>query len=158
MLGADILAVLRTVREKNPKVHILGIEETDTQKGDKNPLSGSRDKAIAKNFWNVFQSGKRHIILFGRLHCAKESNWLFENIYEQSSPTLRHKILSVSVISEHQYGPLEAFIYFLDEIGLKRKIFVIVNLEDLSQLFAGHFPTLIESIFLKYDAIVVFRS
>lgn len=158
LLGADILAVLRTVIEKNPKVHIRGIEGTDTQKGNPNTFSGTRDQTIAKNFRNVFQSGKRHVILFGRLHCAKESNWLFQNIHEQSSAGLQEKMLSISVMGEHQYGPLEAFIYFLDEIGLGRKLFVMIHLEELSRLFSEHFPTLTESIFMKYNAIIVFRS
>lgn len=65
LLGADIVAVLRSVINKNPNVYSVGIEETDVQKENRKRDSGSRDKAIATNFWNAFQIEKRHVILFG---------------------------------------------------------------------------------------------
>ncbi len=74
LLDADIMNILRTVKDRNPAIKIWGIEETDEQQKDKRGPSNSRDQSIAQNFWDRFQPGRRHIILFGALHCTNESN------------------------------------------------------------------------------------
>ena len=70
LLDADIMNILRTVKDRNPAIKIWGIEETDEQQKDKRGHSNSRDQSIAHNFWDRFQPGRRHIILFGALHCT----------------------------------------------------------------------------------------
>ncbi|MEJ2727757.1 MAG: hypothetical protein P8185_04455, partial [Deltaproteobacteria bacterium] len=118
LLGADIMKILRTARHRNPAIKIRGIEETDEQQKGEQGHSNSRDQSIAHNFWERFQPGRLHIILFGALHCTSEPNWLFENLYSQASLSLKERMLNVRVLGEHQNGPLEAFVYFLDEIGI----------------------------------------
>jgi hypothetical protein len=77
LLGADIMNVLRSVRSRSPEVMIYGIEETEHQKMQAKGIGGSQDRSMARNFWSHFRPGRRHIVLVGRLHSMKDSDWLF---------------------------------------------------------------------------------
>lgn len=133
------------------------IEETDEQQKGQHGRSISRDQSIADNFWNRFQPGKIHIILFGALHCANEPNWLFKNLYNQASLHLKERMLNVRVLGEHQNGPVEAFVYFLDEIGIEKKHFVIPNTNSLHPRIYELFQMLNQETLEKYRSLVVFR-
>ena len=153
LLNADIMKILRTVKYRNPNIKIWGIEETKEQQKDSN----SRDQSIAHNFWDRFQPGKLHIILFGALHCTNEPNWLFKNLCNQASPNVRERMLNVRVLSEHQNGPVEAFVYFLDEIGAVTNHFVIPNTNSLHPRIYEMFQMLNQETLEKYRSLIVFR-
>ena len=157
LLDADIMNILRTVKDRNPDVKIWGIEETDEQQKEQRGHSNSRDQSIAHNFWDRFQPGRRHIILFGALHCTNEPNWLFKNLCNQASLPLKEQILNVRVLGEHQNGPLEAFLYFLDEIGIQKKHFVIPNTNLLHPRIYELFQLLNRQTLEKYRSLIVFR-
>lgn len=158
LLGADIMSLLRTVRSKNSNIQLYGIEET--QKEQNNQLSdlNPRDKSLAHNFWECYQPGKKHIALLGRLHCAKEPGWFFHILRAQAPVPLKKKMLSVAVLGEHQNGPLEAFVYFLQEVAVNPGDFVIPEPGNLHPYILDHFEVLQDQIFEKYDALVVFRK
>jgi hypothetical protein len=84
LLDADIMKILRSVKNRNPAIKIWGIEETDEQQKGQHGHSISRDQSIAHNFWDRFQPGRFHIILFGALHCTNEPNWLFKHLSNQA--------------------------------------------------------------------------
>ena len=157
LLDADIMRILRAVRSTNPAINIYGIEETDEQQKEQNVHFNSRDQSIAHNFWENFQPGKLNIILFGALHCTNESNWLFQNLRRQASLTLKDRMLNVQVLEEHQNGPLEAFVYFLDEIGVEKKIIVIPNTNSLHPRIYELFKLLKQQTLDKYRSVIVFR-
>jgi hypothetical protein len=157
LLDADIMNILRTVRARNPDIKIYGIEETDKQQKDRRDHVGSRDQSIASNFWNRFQPGKRHIILFGAFHCTNQPDWLFEYLHEQAPLPLRERMLNVQVLEEHQTGPLEAFVFFLDEIGIERKNFVIPNTSALHPFIYELFQSLNRQTLESFCTLVVFR-
>jgi len=157
LLDADIMRILRTAMNTNPAINIYGIEETDEQQKKQCGHSNSRDQSIAHNFWDNFQPGKRNIILFGALHCANESNWLFQNLRSQASVHLKDRMLNVRVLGEHQNGPLEAFVYFLDEIGIKKKHFVILNTNSLHPRIYEFFRLLKRQTLDKFRSVIVFR-
>ena len=157
LLDADIMNILRTVKDRNPAIKIWGIEETDEQQNDKRGHSNSRDQSIAHNFWDRFQPGRRHIILFGALHCTNESNWLFKHLYNHASLSLKEQMLNVQVLGEHQNGPLEAFVYFLDEIGIEKKNFVIPDTSALHPHIYELFQLLKLQTLEKYCSLIVFR-
>jgi hypothetical protein len=150
--------LLRAAKNRNPEVKIWGIEETEKQEKKRRGYLNPRDRAIAHNFWDKFQPGERHIILFGALHCANESNWLFNNLCSQASPPLKERMLNVRVLGDRQNGPLEAFVYFLDEIGIKKKQFVISDTQSLHPRIYELFQTLDRQTLRKYRSLVVFRS
>ena len=157
LLDADIMNILRTVRAKNPDIEIWGIEETDKQHNEKQDQAGSRDKSIARNFWKRFQPMMRHIILFGAIHCTNESSWLFENLNSQAPLFLKERMLNAQVLEEHQNGALEAFVFFLDEIGMKKKKFVIPDTKALHPSIYELFPMLNSQILAKVRTLIVFR-
>jgi hypothetical protein len=158
LLGADIMKILRTVKDRNPAIRIWGIEETDEQQKGDQGHSNSRDQSIAHNFWDRFQPGRLHIILFGALHCTNEPNWLFKHLCSQASLPVEQRMLNVRVLGEHQNGPLEAFVYFLDEIGIKKKHFVIPNTKSLHPRIYELFQLLNRQILEKYRSLIVFRT
>ena len=157
LLDADIMKILRTVKHTNPSIKVWGIEETDEQQKEKRGPSNSRDQSIANNFWNRFQPGRRHIILFGALHCTNESNWLFKNLCNHAPLPLKERMINVQVLGEHQNGPLEAFVYFLDEIGIEKKSFVISDTGALHPHIYDFFRLLNRQTLEKYGALIVFR-
>ena len=158
LLDADIMNILRTVKYRNPNIKIYGIEETDKQAKEQHGHLNSRDQSIADNFWVVFEPRFRHIILFGALHCTKESNWLFHNLCSQAPLTLKDRMLNVRILGEHQNGPLEAFVYFLDEIAVKKRNFVIPETHLLHPRIYEFFPLLNRQTLEKYRSLVVFRT
>ena len=157
LLDADIMNILRTVKDRNPAIKIWGIEETDEQQKDKRGHSNSRDQSIAHNFWDRFQPGRRHIILFGALHCTNESNWLFKHLSNHAPLSLKEQMLNVQVLGEHQNGPLEAFVYFLDEIGIEKRNFVIPDTSALHPHIYELFQLLKLQTLEKYCSLIVFR-
>jgi hypothetical protein len=157
LLNADIMKIIRAVKHSNPVIKIWGIEETDEQQKEKRGHSNSRDQSIADNFWNIFQPGRRHIILFGALHCTNESNWLFKHLYNYAPLPLKERMFNVQVLGEHQNGPLEAFVYFLDKIGIEKKSFVIPDTSALHPHIYEFFQLLNRQTFEKYSALIVFR-
>jgi hypothetical protein len=158
LLDADIMSILHTVRAINPDVEIFGIDETDKQQENQNDPRGARDKSIARNFWSRYTPGSRHLILFGASHCANEPNWLFSRLCKQAPLPLSDQMLNVQVLEEHQRGPLEAFVYFLDEIGLEKKDFVIADTAGLHPRIYELFPLLDRQILKKYLTLIVFRT
>ncbi len=158
LLGADIMSLLRTAVKRNPDVKIFGIEETYKQTENHHGQLNSRDQFIAQNFWDAFQTGSRHIILFGALHCTNEPAWLFHNLCNQTSHALKDKMINVLVVGEHQNGPVEAFVYFLDRIGIKMKHFVIPDTRSLPNLIYKCFPLLDHQILGKYRSLIIFRT
>ena len=157
LLDADIMKILRSVNDRNPAIKIWGIEETDEQQKGQHGHSISRDQSIAHNFRDRFQPGRLHIILFGALHCTNEPNWLFKNLCNQASLHLKERMLNVRVLGEHQNGPVEAFVYFLDEIGIEKKHFAIPNTNSLHPRVYELFQMLNQETLEKYRSLIVFR-
>jgi hypothetical protein len=158
LLGADGLGIMRAAEARNPSIRICGIEETAQQEKRQSGQSGARDRAIAANFWRAFIPGERHVILFGALHCANDENWLFHNLCSQADAFLKESMLNVCVVGEHQNGMLEAFVFFLDEIGLAPKTFIIADTHALHPWIYKAFQDLNNNIMRKYAALIVFRS
>jgi Tfp pilus assembly protein PilN len=156
--GADISRSLQAARRRNPGLELFGIEETDAQADASDDAAGARDRAIARNFWRRYQPRQRHLILFGALHCANTTDWLFDNLRRQAPNALKTQMINAQVLGEHQHGALEAFVYFLDEIGIRAADFVISDTRSLPPQIYTWFPSLHEQILSKYTAVVLFRS
>jgi hypothetical protein len=157
LLDADIMKILRTVRAKNPSIRIFGIEETEKQQKEKRVHPGSRDESIAVNFWKKFHPGMLHIILFGALHCTNETYWLFEYMNGQAPQFLKNRMLNAWVLGEHQNGALEAFVFFLDQIGIEKKNFVIPDTSALHPRVYELFQEMNRQVLKKFHSLIVFR-
>jgi hypothetical protein len=67
-------------------------------------------------------------------------------------------MLNVVILGEHQNGPLESFVFFLDEIGIQEKCFVITNTTLLHPHIYALFKLLKREFLEKYQAVIVFRT
>lgn len=158
LLDADIMNILRSVKNRNPDIKISGIEETDQQAENYYGHTNSRDQSIAQNFWTAYEPGLRHIILFGALHCTNEPHWLFHNLSTQAPAALKKEMLNVRVLGEHQNGAVEAFVYFIDEIGVEKGSFVIPDTGSLPDRIYAWFQLLNRQTLVKYRSLIVFRT
>lgn len=157
LLDADILNIIRTSTKKNPHIKIFGIEQTNAQQ-NASQKRHSRDDHIFTNFWDRFESGKTHIALLGALHCADTPNWFYGNLCKEIPFSSKLTHINVIVLGEHQNGPLEAFVYFLDEIGLPKKNFAIHDYLSLPSFIDESFQQLSSQLFDKYRSVIVFRQ
>lgn len=149
LLNADISAVLKA---QSPSTKIVGIEQTNAQKNI------SREQAIYHNLLKAVQTKRTNLVLFGALHCGDFDGWLYDLISTSKAPFVPDQITNLRVLGEHQDGSLEAFIYFLDEIGLRRNNFTITNTRRLSTWVYTQFPVLNDQTLKHYDTVIVFRS
>jgi hypothetical protein len=67
-------------------------------------------------------------------------------------------MLNIRVVGEHQNGALEAFVYFLDEIGIDKKHFVIPDTRNLHPHIYALFRVLKRQTLDKYRSVIVFRN
>ncbi len=159
LLDADIARVIRAARHKNPDVILEGIEETKDQEKRRKyrERPGLRDESIVKNFWDKYRPGGRHAILFGALHCTDRPNWFFERVRTMALESVVDKMLNIRVVGERQDGLLEAFVFFLDGIGVARTDFVIPDIRSLHPLIFQWFSLLEPQTLGRFDTLVVFR-
>lgn len=159
LLDADIAGIIRATRIRNPDMELIGIEETKRQRiarqrGDK---PGSRDESIYNNFWRHFRYGRRHVVLFGALHCTNRPQWLYGRIRRLGPRRVADEMINVRILEEHQDGRVEAFIYFLGRIGIHRDNFVVVDSKKLHPLIFDWFKDL--GVTLKdFTALMVFGN
>lgn len=158
LLGEDIAALVRSVRNSNSAIVIVGIDESASQKAQRYHLKrGSRDISIAGNLRSHIRRNKRHAVLFGALHCADQPNWMYRRVRLSERRVSREEIRNVNVIGEHQDGTLEAFMVFAHAVGVARRDFMIADTSALDRLIFAWFPALTNS-FLRFDAVIVFRE
>jgi hypothetical protein len=68
-----------------------------------------------------------NLILFVALHCCDFVGWLYDLINTSEASFGPNQRTNLYVLGEYQDWSLEAFIYFLDKIGLRKKNFTITN-------------------------------
>lgn len=158
LLDADIGAIIREARSANPDVLIRGIEETREQYRARQTAEGSREYSLARNFWQHFRPGARHVLLYGALHCADERGWLYRHLRVQSGERQAVSMRNIQVLGEYQFEPLAAFLYFLDRIGIAPGHFVIEDTRHLHPLLRDWFALLNQHVLSRYDTLVVFRD
>ncbi len=134
LLDADIGAIIRQARTANPDVRVLGIEETREQYRARQTGEGSRERSLARNFWQHFRFGARHVVLYGALHCADERGWLYRHLRTQAGERQAVAMRNIQVLGEYHFEPLAAFLYFLDQIGIAPGHFVIEDTRHLHPL------------------------
>ncbi len=158
LLGADIAGILRAARQANPALAVTAIEETERQRKDRLRLGGgSREDSLVANLEAAYVSGGRNAVLFGAFHCTDEAGWLYEETRRRLSPGAAERAVSLLIIGEHQDGPLEAFVYFLDEVGVAPGDFVLADTDAVPPMIRSWFGLLWNGTFGKYREVLVFR-
>jgi hypothetical protein len=158
LLDADIGAVIRAARDRNPDVRVHGIEETREQYRARQTSEGSREYSLARNLWRHFRPGQRHVLLYGALHCADERGWLYRHLQTQSSDRQAITMRNIQVLGEYQLEPLAAFLYFVDHLGIAPGHFVVEDPRELHPRLREWFALLDQHVLSRYDALMVFRD
>lgn len=158
LLEADISAIIVAAREKNPDLVVRGIEETDRQRKRRYRLGrGSREESMAANMGRWYEDGRRHVVLIGALHCKDRPEWFYRHAAAGIPDLTAGGMLNVRVVGEHQDGPIEAFVYFLDELGLAAGDFAIPDTDALDPRLRDWFLLLWDQTLGPYRAVVVFQ-
>jgi len=157
MLGADISAVIRVVRSNNESIEIAGIEETKRQRVAREKAGfGSRDESLSVNFWGRFERERRHVVLFGALHCSDRPNWLLGRIRRQAPRRLEDRMISVRVIAPAQSEATARFTGFIQALGIGHRDYVVSRPRELHPVILEWFDVLAQMM-RDYRAFVVFR-
>ena len=159
MLDADIARLLRSALRANPGLVVAGIEERPEQRSARlRSGTGSRESSIEANFRTRYRPGRRHVVLYGAFHCSHRGSWLFRRLRERPpSGAPAAAVLNVRVAWERVEAPFEAFVHFLDEIGVAPGDFVITDPATLSAEIADWFPFLSANELEAFGAVAVFR-
>ena len=159
LLDADIARLLRNSLKTNPGLVIDGIEERPEQRSARiGAATGSREGSIETNFRTRYQRGRRHVVLYGAFHCSHQSGWLFRRLLKLPPPdATAETLVNLRVAWEHVEAPFEAFVYFLDEIGVAPGDFVITDPAALPAEFDDWFPFLSANELGAFGAVAVFR-
>ena len=160
LLDADIANIIRAAKALNPHLVLEGIEETKEQekRREREGEKTFRDDSIVENFWKTYTAGELHVALFGALHCTNQPNWLFERVRLYAPLPVAKRMLNVRVIGENQDGLLEAFVFFIDEVGVEREDFVIPNTNQLHPLVLKWFALLLPATLERFQTLVIFRE
>ena len=159
LLEADIARLLRNSLEVNPGLVIDGIEERPQQRSARiDTATGSREGSIETNFRTRYQRGRRHVVLYGAFHCSHQGGWLFRRLLNRPPPDApAATLVNLRVAWEHVEAPFEAFVYFLDEIGVAPGDFVITDPTTLPAEIDDWFPFLSANELGAFGAVAVFR-
>ena len=159
LLEADIARLVRNALRVNPHLVVDGIEERPEQRSERvQQDSGSRENSIEANFRTRYQPGRRNVVLYGAFHCSHRGAWLFRRLRERPPPdTPVDAIRNLRVAWEHVEAPFEAFVFFLDEIGLPRRDFVITDPDLLPDEIDDWFPFLSANELGAFGALAIFR-
>ena len=97
-------------------------------------------------------------MLYGAFHCSHRGGWLFRRLRERPPPGASvDGLVNLRVAWEHVEAPFEAFVYFLDELGLGSGDIVITKPAALAAEIGDWFPFLSANELDAFGAIAVFR-
>ena len=159
LLDADIARLLRNALKANPHLIIDGIEERPEQRSARvQQDTGSRESSIETNLRTRYRTGRRHAVLYGAFHCSHHGGWLFQRLRQRPLPDVpTDALLNLRVAWEHLEAPFEAFVYFLDEIGIAPGDFVITDPTGLPAEIDDWFPFLSANELRAFGVVAVFR-
>ena len=159
LLDADIARLLRNALKANPHLIIDGIEERPEQRSARvQQDTGSRESSIETNLRTRYRTGRRHAVLYGAFHCSHRGRWLFQRLRQRPLPDVpTDALLNLRVAWEHLEAPFEAFVYFLDELGIAPGDFVITDPTRLPDEIDDWFPFLSANELGAFGVVAVFR-
>ncbi len=154
-LGADIAQILRAVKARNPQVAIAGIEETDEQEiARRGRPEYERDSSIAENLMQAYRPGKRHVALYGSLHCARNSvSMAFQRPFYQHLLGVMDESKRVSALVVIGDNWSNKFSVFMKALNLDDKSFVIPDTSAIDPA-VYNFNWDLRRYFDNYEAII----
>jgi len=156
MLSADILQLIRSVKNYNPAITLYPIEINQQQIYSQRSSHKSREDYIMDNFWRNYRPEGKSIVLLGAMHCSDSKSWFYFNMKQYLASNEIQRINNVRVLAEHEEGAIESFVYFLDEIGVAQQDFVI-NTAQIPTEIQQWFPLTTQFILRPFKSVVVYR-
>jgi hypothetical protein len=166
MLDVDIMEIMRSAKHKNTALEIYAID-VDINEGDngknldtKRYIKTPREEQILANFTKHYTANSRNAVLFGALHCNSSDTWFFGKLTKQNQAKQleqKQKLISSRIFSEHQDGPIEAFVYFLDKVMPIDDHFVIKDTTAFANIIDQWFPLTQQVTFKPYQSIIFYR-
>lgn len=147
LLGADIAGTLKVAQTHNPQ---LVLEAVDLPAGARGSQPISRDQFIAARVIGSRRAGGTHLVLLGALHCADNPGWLYRTLSMGGAGENYETLLNLRLLGMHQEGPGEAFVRFLDRIGLRHR--------DLAVTDTRRLPLPVQHWFSNFDALRDYRA
>jgi len=156
LLNADALQLLRSIKLKNPHIKIHAIEANQEQRANPRLKHHSREALITANFWRNFTRGTRHIVLMGAIHCSNSNPWFYAKVKPRIVTDDQQHTLNLRVLGEHEEGPVEAFVYFLDELGFSGHL-AITNTQGFAAVIGQWFPLTEQVTFKPFTTVLIYR-
>jgi len=161
LLNADVLALLRKVQQQNPLVDIFPIDvdkrSNETKTTAQQGIRPTRDDKILSNFNRHYTQQTRNIVLFGAMHCSYSATWFYGKLLAKKNQHLTSILLNARVFSEHEDGPIEAFVYFLDQVVPTPEHFVINDTRAFAAIINQWFPLTQKVTFKSFQSIIIYR-
>jgi hypothetical protein len=158
LLGVDIAAVVAAAKARNPDVRIDGLEGTAPVRHDDGSVQSStdREQRVAERFWSGYEPGARNVLLYGGLHCANWSLWLFHYLV-LAAPDSRAdgELKSVRLLARDQDASILAFARFAAALGWPAEDLVVADTDGLAAEIQEWFPLFSQSMLGPYDAVVI---
>jgi len=158
LLGSDVAAVVAAARARNAEVRIDGLEGTPPVRHDDGSVDTptDRDQRLAERFWVDYEPGARNVLLYGALHCANWSLWLFHYLVA-AAPDARASgdVWSVRLLVRAGDASTLAFARFAAALGWPTQDLVIADTDGLAPEIRQWFPLFSQSILGPYDAVVI---
>jgi hypothetical protein len=156
MLSADILQLLRSVKNYNPAISLYPIEINQQQVYSQRGTYKSREDFIMENFWRSYKPDSKSIVLLGAMHCSDSKSWFYFNMKQYLAKDKIQRINNVRVLAEHEEGAIESFVYFLDEIGVVEQDFVLNTVQVPAEI-EQWFPLTTQFILKPFQSVIVYR-
>ena len=154
--GVDVGDVVRAATLRNPRLAIIGIDETAKQRKDRlaRDVQCLRDDSMLTNLMRNLREGGRHALLVGAFHCADRSGWLYHSVCRPKQNVGLASYRNAYVVTDHSSGEVESLVQFLKSIGRDRGSFVIDDTSQLDQRIRRWFPLLMVTL-RSYRSLIV---
>ena len=163
MLEADILQLLRSAEQNNPliKTYAIDVDREEGENGKKlgaqQSIKTPREDQIVSNFKRTYTAQGRSAILFGALHCSASPTWFYGKLLNKLQINKPLTQINTRIFSEHEDGPIEAFIYFVDQILPSTEHFVINDTKAFAKSIDEWFPLTQKVTFKPFESIIFYR-
>lgn len=159
LLGVDIGAAVIATKGRNPRVRIDGLEGVGSGRsleGTRVEESLDRERALAERFWVDYEPGTRHVLLYGGLHCADWSLWMFHHlVIAAPDARARGDLWSVRLLARDHDASTLAFARFATRFGLPAEDLVIADTAALAPELRRWFPLFNQTVLGPFDAVVI---
>lgn len=161
LLDATMTPIFDALATFHSSADIIGVDESALERRARRSLSRAdlsrlaREDTILTNLRRRWQPGKRHVVLFGALHCRDLPQWLFARLPRESDVVDRAQSLNTVVLARYQEPAIQLLMYLLEEMGLRGSAWVVPDTTRFPQRLLQWLPNVTDA-FATYDSAILF--